>query len=217
MVTNFKNMKKTTLLFAVLLSVFSLKAQDNTLYMWAQISPEIRFIIKDSPFEFRIKPDEHTFTPPKYISAGQVGQTDLLAGVKFWKCKFFGYAKFDYEGGSWAGGRLEYTEVWREKFILSLQTRYFFGINSKSDNHYYFIQYAGYQMDKSKSIGLLGLGKWGVGKDFNEGLWFLGPTLGIGDQKNFTLQVALLKDAFDKDLYMTYVELDYNINFKRKK
>ncbi len=205
------------LIFVIILLCNNLaKAQDKPMYMWTQISPEIRLNIENTPFEFRFKPDEHTFTSPNYIENGQVGQTDLLAGVNFWKCKFFSYTKFDYEGGAWTGARLDFTHLaMQDKLVLHAQARYFFPLNDKSSQHGYFIQYAGYQFSDTKSIGLLGLGKWNKGDAFTDGLWFVGPNFALSDTKNFTLQLAFLKNALDDDLYMTYIELDYTIKWKR--
>jgi hypothetical protein len=208
--------------YKIIISLFfvafghQLIAQD-TIEMWVNVSPELKLGFEDRIWEIRFRPDDHIFLPSKYIPTGNQGKMELMLGFKFWKCALFSHSKFDMNGGLWTGARFDINvDLFNKKLLFNIQERYFFGLNDKSKDHYYLIQYIRYKIAKKSVFGFLGFGKFPVGRDFNTGNWFMGPSLGVEDPSSLGIQFAFTKDIFHKPTYMTYLRISYSINFKNQ-
>ena len=208
---------------------FNSNAQDE-FEMWYKLSPEIRLNIEKTPLEFRWRPDDHIILPnyyTQYICKNHIGRTDVMIGANIWKFKLFSYSKFDDLGGIWTGARLDFnTSLFNKKLLINIQERLFFGVNEKSDNHYYLIQFIRYKVAKKIQAGVLSYGKWKfawpleTGEEkilFNTQNWFIGPSVNFGLPYNFNLHLALTTDIFHNNIYMTFIRLGYRIKIKSKK
>lgn len=202
---NFKNIIFTT---AIVFSFLAGKSQDQgDMQIWYKLSPEIRLNIKDTPWEFRVRPDDHIILP-----SINIGRTDIMIGANFKPFKIFSYSKFDYTGRSWTGARLDYnTAIINKKLLINIQERFFFGLNEDSEMHYYLIQFIRYKITPKIHAGVLSYGKWAVEEPFNEAHWFVGPTVNFEFPYKFNLHLAFNKDVFYKDIYMLFVRLGYRI------
>ena len=181
--------------------------------MWIKLSPELRLNFGDTPFEVRWRPDDHIFLPGL-----NVARTDIMLGANIWKFKLFSYSKFDALEGYWTGARLDFNlDFFNKKLLLNLQTRYFFGLNDVSADHYYLIEYLRFAVTKNIHLGVLSYGKWKIGEPFDEAHWFVGPSVFLSTPSKLSINFVVTKDIFSQDIYMTYVRLGYKIKFKRKK
>ena len=204
-------MKKLIILFIALFVFGNLFSQTE---IWYKLSPEIRLDIKKVPIEIRWRPDDHIFLPNKYIAKftdkNNFARTDIMIGTKFYKFKIFSYSKFDALGESWTGIRFDYNLSFLDKKLnINIQERYFWGLNKISSQHYYLIQYLRYKVHPKLDAGILSYGKWKTSKDFNQGYWFVGPSLNYKIIKSMNLHIAFTKDIFHEPVYMAYIRLGY--------
>jgi len=196
---------KSTLLFLFILLNMNVFAQDD-FQMWVKLSPEIRLNIKNTIFEFRWRPDDHIFINEDL----NIARTDVMLGVNVGKFKIFSYSKFDNLERSWTGARVDFnTSFLDKKLLVNIQTRYFFGLNEKSAEHYYLVQFIRYKLNSKIRAGILSYGKWASEKAFNQGYWFVGASANFILPYHFNLHIALTKDIFHKEIYMTFVRLGY--------
>jgi hypothetical protein len=209
---------KNKILISMFLIAFCYKANaQDTIEMWVNISPELKINFEDRIWEIRFRPDDHIFLPSKYVPKGNQAKMELMMGLNFWKFKLFSHSKYDQNGGFWTGARFDFNfEAFDKRLLFNIQERYFFGLNDKSKDHYYLIQYIRYKIAKKSVFGFLGFGKWNVGSNFNTGNWFMGPSLAIEDPSSLGIQLAFLKDVYHNTTYMTFLRLSYNITFKNQ-
>ncbi len=211
-----------TTLFILFLLTNIAKSQEE-FEMWYKLSPEIRLNKKGTPWEVRWRPVDHIILPKyynQYLGNGRndFGRTDIMLGVNIERFKLFSYSKFDELGRYWTGIRFDYnTSFFNRKLMLNIQERIFFGLNESSENHYYLVQYLRYSVGKKTQAGILSYGKWPFSEPFNEGNWFVGPSVNVGFPYNFSLHVALTKDILSDNIYMTFIRLGYRIKLKKKK
>ena len=204
-------MKKIIIVFFILISIPAFS--QNNVEMWYKLSPEIRLNFEDSPWEFRWRPDDHIFLP-----GFNVARTDIMIGANIWKFKIFSYSKFDALKGYWTGVRFDFnTDFFNKRLLINIQERFFFGLNQNSENHYYLIQYVRYAVTKNIHTGVLMYGKWNIIEPFNEGHWFIGPSVYFGLPYNFNLHLVVTKDIHYREVYMTYIRLGFKIKWKKKK
>ena len=205
------------LVFIVLLSFCKKANAQDTIEMWVNISPELRISFEDRIWEIRFRPDDHIFLPSKYVPSGNQAKMELMLGVNFWKFKLFSHTKYDQNDGFWTGARFDFNfEAFDKKLLFNLQERYFFGLNDKSKDHYYLIQYIRYKIAKKAVFGFLGFGKWNIGKDFNTGNWFMGPSLAVEDPSSLGIQLAFTKDVFHKPTYMIFLRISYSLKIRNQ-
>ncbi len=217
-----------TISFIILLLNNASYSQDE-FEMWYKLSPEIRLNIKYTPWEFRLRPDDHIILPKyysQYIGQNHIGRTDVMLGANIWKFKLFSYSKFDYLGSMWTGARFDFnTSLFNKKLLINIQERLFFGLNEESDNHYYLVQFIRYKVAKKIQAGVLSYGKWKYAWPyetdeekipFNSQHWFIGPTANFVLPYNFNIHVALTKSIFYERTYMTFIRLGYRIYIERK-
>ncbi len=195
-------------------------SQDYT-ELWVKLSPEVRMNFEKNPIEIRLRPVDIIFLPNKYMPGKpdkkQFSRIDLMLGAKVWRFKIFNYSKFDEFGYMWTGVRFDINlDFFKKKLLLNIQERYFWGLNEKSTEHYYLIQYLRYRFWKKVHIGILNYGKWKPTKAFNLGYMFLGPSVNIMLPYKFNFHIALTKDVFQKRRYMLYVRLGFKFLKKKK-
>jgi hypothetical protein len=192
------------------------KAQD-TIEMWVNLSPELKIGFEDRIWEIRFRPDDHIFLPSKYVATGNQAKAELMLGFNFWKFKLFSHSKYDQNHAFWTGVRFDLNfSALNSKLLFNIQERYFFGLNNKAKDHYYLIQYIRYKIAAKSAFGVLLFGKWNTGRNFNTGNWFMGPSLAVEDPSSLGIQLAILKDAFHKQTYMTFLRISYSIEIKNK-
>jgi len=215
--------KRFILIAILLFFIQSFSYSQGDFEMWYKLSPEIRLNIKGKPWEVRWRPDDHIILPKyfkQYLGNGRrdIARTDIMLGVNVEKFKIFSYSKFDELGRYWTGIRFDYnTAFFKRKLLLNIQERLFFGLNEKSENHYYLVQYLRYRVGKKGTVGVLSYGKWPVFELFAEGNWFVGPAGSIGLPYNFSLLLSLTKDVLSDNIYMTFVRLGYRIKVNNNK
>ena len=205
-------MKKriVSLCISTLVCIISFAQSWQNVEMWTKISPEIRMNIENSPWEFRLRPDDHIFMPEKYVTNGSVARIDFMFGAKLWKFKLFSYTKYDQTGRFWTGARLDFDfAIFNQKLLFNFQERYFFGLNDQSDDHYYLIQYIRYKTSKMSAVGLLSFGTWDIGQDFESGYWFIGPSIEVAEESGLSIRLAVTKDIYHAPVYMTEVRVGY--------
>ena len=203
-------MKKITISL-IFLSIFSLTSfSQSNMEMWYKLSPEIRLNITDTPFEFRWRPDDHIFLPDINIA-----RTDIMFGANVGKFKVFSYSKFDNLERAWTGARIDLNiDFFNHKLLINIQERFFLGLNEASAYHYYLVQFIRYRVTNNIHTGVLSYGKWETKEAFNEGYWFVGPSVYFKLPYNFNIHLALVKDIFHQGLHMTFIRLGYRINWK---
>ncbi len=186
--------------------------------MWYKLSPEIRINFENSPWEVRWRPDDHLLMPEKYIGKNGFARIDLMIGCNFKPFKIFSYTKTDEFERAWTGARIDWNGAFiNKKLLVNLQTRYFFGLNERSDDHYYLVQFIRYKLSKNLRTGILSYGKWAADEPFNEGYWFIGPSANIVLPYKFNLHIAVTKSIFHDNIYMTFIRLGYKIKAKTNK
>jgi len=201
----------------MLLAFVQIIYSQDTTEMWVNISPELKINFEDRIWEIRFRPDDHIFLPSRYVATGNQAKMELMLGVNLWKFKVFSHTKYDQSGAFWTGARFDINfEAFNKKLLFNIQERIFWGLNDKSKDHYYLIQYIRYKIAKKAVFGFLGFGKWNVGREFNTGNWFMGPSLAIEDPSSLGIQLAITKDVFHKPTYMTYLRISYSIKFKNQ-
>lgn len=201
-------MKKTLIIIVFLALAANMQAQTE---MWVKLSPEIRMNIDNTPLEFRWRPVDVTFLPEQYgVPNNRSGRTDIMLGANIWKLKVFSYSKFYENGGAETGLRLDYNfALFEKKLLVNIQERLFWALNAEGDDHYYLIQYVRYKVAPKVTTGILSYGKWKMERNFNEGNWFMGPSVDVVFAKNFNLLLALTKDIFHEPVYMTFIRIGY--------
>ena len=219
-------MKKIlTVSFCLFLLVNSANSQEE-FEMWYKLSPEIRLNIRNTPWEFRWRPDDHIIFPSHYkdlLPSGRnhIARTDIMIGANIWKFKLFSYSKFDDLGRMFTGARLDFnTALFKKKLLINIQERLFFGLNEDSDNHYYLIQFIRYRVAKKIQAGILSYGKFEYALPlegdeeripFTDNHWFMGPTANFVLPANFNIHIAVTKSIFHERTYMTFIRLGYKI------
>ncbi|MCE5252135.1 hypothetical protein LLG96_18190 [bacterium] len=104
------------------------------------------------------------FRPFYYILPAETQQTDVMLGRKFGSFTVYGYWKYDNKDRSWIGARADYTRnILRDTVALSVQVRYFEGLNNSSKDHCFFLPQGAYKIGRF-GIGALGYGKQYTGK-----------------------------------------------------
>ncbi|GEM_PF-1907851 len=209
------------LYFGLVFTLNNAKAQNDD-EIWYKISTEIALNFEKNPFEIRWRPDDHIFLPKKYLAKfddkNNAARTDFMIGVNFWKFKLFNYSKFDEFGEMWTGIRFDYNfDLFNKKLLFNIQERYFWRLTKRADEHYYLIQFIRYAIFKSFQAGVLSYGKWNPDKDFDKGIWFIGPTVNFDFPHHFSLNLAMTRDIFFSSArYMAYLKVGYKIRWKRK-
>ncbi len=197
-----------TIAVLLILVLFSNKAfSQNDFVMWYKLSPEIRLNIEDTPFEFRWRPVDYLIAPTiKY------GRTDIMLGVNFWKFKFFSYSKFDELERMWTGARLDLNlKMFNKKLSIHIQERYLWGLNEKTIDQFYLVDFIMYKITKNIEFGVLSYGQWYVNQDINEGLFSVGPIIKIYLPYNFSFFLTSGKELFHKERYISIIRLGYKI------
>lgn len=217
----------------IILSFFFISNSDaqDEFEMWYKLSPEIRLNIEDKPWEFRWRPDDHIIFPSywkEFLPAhkNHIARTDIMIGYNIPNFKIFSYSKFDDLGRIFTGVRLDFnTALLNKKLLINIQERLFFGVNEKSENHYYLIQFIRYKIAKKIQAGVLSYGKFEFARPlkgdeekipFTDNHWFIGPTANFVLPANFNIHAALAKSIFYDNTYMTFIRLGYRINIKKK-
>lgn len=209
-------MKKILPIIFIFISINAFSQE--TFEMWVKLSPEIKINFENSPLEIRWRPDDHFFLPEKYLGKNNFARTDIMLGLTIWKFKIFSYSKFDEFGKIWTGPRVDFnTKALNKKLLINIQTRYFWGLNDKSSDHYYLIQYPRYIVAPKTHLGILSYGKWASTKEFNTGNWFVGPSAQVFFTKNLSSQISLTMDVFHTNIWMSFLRIAYNIKFGTNK
>lgn len=222
-------MKKLFTISFIISILINIAYSQDEFEMWYKLSPEIRLNINYTPWEFRLRPDDHIIFPERYtefIGKNHIGRIDIMLGANIWKFKLFSYSKFDDTGRIFTGARFDCnTSLFNKKLLINIQERLFFGVNEISDNHYYLIQFIRYKVAKKIQAGILSYGKfefaWPIDENeekipFNDNHWFIGPTANFVLPYNFNIHIALTKSIFSERTYMTFIRLGYRINIERK-
>ena len=205
-------MKKTTIAILILVFIDSYSFSQDNFVMWNKISPEIRLNFENNPFEFRWRPVDYFLAPNiKY------GRTDIMLGVKFGAFKIFNYSKFDEFGRIWTGVRFDLNlSMFDNKLLINIQERYFFGLNKKSFDQFYYIDFIMYRITKKIYLGVLKYGQWYVDRAITDGLFMIGPIINIILPHNFNLLVTSGNEIFHEGRYITIFRLGYRILWKNQ-
>jgi len=207
-------MKKIIIIFILIIQFYSVELFSQNTHefeMWYKVSPEIALTVNDR-FDFRFRPCDYTVTPD--VAKARL---DFMAGVKFWKFTLFDYTKIDNHEGAWTGPRLDFNIMLaNNKLLIHTNERFFFGLNSKSTNHYYLVQLVTWSFNDWFNAGFLGYGKWNTTTVFKEGLWFMGPIIGFKLPYNIEIQLSTTIDIFDTKTYMSLFLLKYKIKYHKK-
>ena len=210
--------KQFIFIFSIIIFVAQGTFAQTEYEVWTKLSPEIRLNIEHTPIEIRWRPVDYIVLPVKYVGKTGFGRTDLMLGVNIWKFKLFNYTKYDEFEHLWTGARLDLNfAAFNKKLLFNIQERYFWGLNENSSEHYYLIQYIRYKLGKRITAGVLSYGKWNPTRAFNQGNWFIGPSVNLKLSKNFNVPAAFTKDIFHEPIYMVFVRLGYRILWKRRK
>lgn len=206
-------MKLKILVFFIVLSIFAngqINAQNNNqkTEIWIRNSPEIKANFKSNPFEIRVRPIDQMIRPNGKPNTNKLG---LMLGFNVWKFKIFNYSEMDFFNRYWTGIRVDLNlDFFNKKFLINMQGRYFWGLNSKTPDYYFMFQFPRYVLNKHIQVGALSYGVWFPDTPgFNNGKWFVGPSMLIVLSKNFTLHYALTDDIFEPNLMMFFVRLTY--------
>lgn len=180
--------------------------------MWHKISPEIRLNFEDLPFEIRWRPVDYLITPDIHF-----GRTDIMIGVNFWKFKIFSYSKFDELERMWTGARLDFSlNMFKDKLLINLDQRYFFGLNEKSSDQIFLVDMITYKITNKLHLGVLSYGQWDRYKDIKAGILSIGPVINIILPHNFNLLITSGKDVFHENRYLSIYRLGYKIFWKNQ-
>lgn len=168
--------------------------------------------ISNTPLEFRWRPIDQMIMPDHYFGKHSLIRTDLMIGANIWRLKIFSYSKYDEFNRFWTGARLDLNlDFFNKKFLLNLQSRYFFGLNEDSEDHYYIVQYPRYLITPKIHLGVLSYGKFPVDTPFNQGNWFIGPSFYWKLPYNFNVHFALTKDIFHTNINMLFLRWGYRL------
>jgi hypothetical protein len=206
---------KCCVLVLFFLKSVSAYSQDQVFESWVKSAFEFKLNFENKPWEIRWRPVDNTVLPESYLRflpKRSIYRMDFMVGYNFKNFRLSSYSKFDEYGAIWTGIRFDYNLFLFNKMILAnIQERLFLGLNNKSQNHYYLIQYITYNGIKNFQPGIFGFGKfefnWPYNKyneivPFTDNHWFMGPTI------NFDLPLH--------HTYMTYIKLGYKIKIKDK-
>ncbi len=192
-----QRIKKTiayTLITAQLLLPNFVKAQNTTV-----ITSEISY---NGPLTLKIKPSYNK------KEEKEKSQLELLVGKTIkkesLKTGIYADAKSDLEQTAWVGIRGE-GDYKIKNFHIGLQLRYFFGLNKKSENHFYYIPYIMQNLTKKLRIGV-----WDYAKqDYKnkKGFSYLGPLVVYSFNKNIGILMHYGKDIKNKG-NLTYLKLN---------
>lgn len=201
---------KNFILIILVFSGINLLAQNPPQELWIKNSPEIRMNIENTPFEFRWRPIDQMIMPDTYFGKHSLIRTDIMLGVNVWKFKIFNYSKLDEFKRYWTGIRADLNlDFFNKKLLVNIQGRMFWGLNEKSADHYYQVQYIRYVTTDNIQLGVLSYGKTKTTVAFNEGEWFIGPSFFYKLPYNFSFHVALTHNVFSTYQNMLFVRLGY--------
>lgn len=205
-------MKKTVaLLLYLFISNFDASSQ-NDFVMWHKLSPEVRLNIEDTPLEFRWRVVDYLITPKI-----QYGRTDIMLGVNLWKFKLFNYSKFDERDRMWTGARLDFNfSLFNKKLLFHIQERYFWGLNDKSLDQAYVVDFIMYKITPKIHFGALCYGQWNVDQPIDKGFFMYGPVINIILPFNFNLLITSGKEIYQEGRYLTIYRLGYRIFWKNQ-
>ncbi len=199
-------------IFIIFMLFFALDSFAQETEVWVKTSPEIRLNFEKNPIEIRWRPFENILMPTHYFGKHSLTRTDLMLGVNVWKFKIFNYSKYDEFNRFWTGIRLDFNlDFFDKKLTINLQERYFWGLNKDSDPHYYFIQFIQYAIHKKVQLGVLCYGTWDTYGKFQDGNWFLGPSVNFVLPYNFSFNIAFTHDLLHKNINMLYTRINYKI------
>ena len=203
---------RTIAILLIFISISSHSFSQNDFVMWTKLSPEIRLDIEDTPLEFRWRPVDYLITPNL-----RYGRTDVMLGVKFWKLKVFSYSKFDEFERLWTGVRLDLNlNMFNKKLSIHIQERYFWGLNDKTFDQVYLVDFIMYKVAKNFHLGVLSYGQWYINQEINEGLLSVGPIVKIVLPYNFHILLTSGKEIFHRERYITILRLGYKIFWKNQ-
>jgi len=206
---NCKIMKRIAFLVFIFATI-GLSAQNLPQEFWIKNSPEIRMNIDSTPFEIRWRPIDQMIMPDYYFGKHSLIRTDLMLGVNVWKFKIFNYSKFDEFNRFWTGARVDLNlDFFNKKLLVNLQGRMFWGLNEKSADHYYHVQYIRYVTTDKIHLGVLSYGKTKTVDAFNEGDWFIGPSFFYKLPYNFSFHLVLAKNVHHTHINMLFIRLGY--------
>lgn len=184
----------------------------NDFVMWTKLSPEIRLNIEDTPFEFRWRPVDYLITPKV-----RYGRTDIMLGLNLWKFKIFNYSKFDEFERMWTGARLDLNlSMFNKKLSIHIQERYLWGLNEKTTDQYYLVDFIMYKITKKIHFGVLSYGQWYITQEINDGLFSVGPVINIILPFKFNVLITSGKELFHEGRYITIFRLGYKIFWKNQ-
>lgn len=155
-----------------------------------KIAVEVIYNWKDYSFRMR---------PVDYVSPSGRKRVDLLFGRRFGDFSAYLYWKYNSDDEHFLGTRLDYTaKALEDRMRAIFQFRAFVGLNSRSEEHFYFITQWDYQVDQAGTWrpGLMGYGVKSVNGD---GFFFLGPALTTKVTKFMSLRLAYGLDLFSRD------------------
>ncbi len=203
---------KTIAVLLILISISQYSFSQDEFVMWTKLSPEIRLNLEDTPFEFRWRPVDYLITPT--IS---YGRTDIMLGVNFWKFKIFSYSKFDELERMWTGARLDLNlSTFNKKLLIHIQERYFWGLNEKTSDQFYLVDFIMYKITKNFHFGVLSYGQWYVNQDIEDGLLSVGPVININLPFKFNVLITSGKELFHGGRHITIFRLGYKIFWKNQ-
>jgi hypothetical protein len=221
---------KSFVLIIFFLQSSSAYSQDQVFENWVKAAFEVKLNFENRPWEIRWRPDDHVFLPESYkqfLPKTSIARMDFMVGYNYKDLRLSSYSKFDEFGAIWTGLRFDYNLFLLEKKLLfNIQERVFFGLNDKSENHYYLIQYFTYNGIKNIQTGFFGFGKfefnWPYKENtekipFTDAHWFMGPTINFDLPWHLSLQTAFCKSIFYDHTYMTYLKMGYKIKIKDKR
>ncbi|MBS3121457.1 hypothetical protein J4434_01055 [Candidatus Woesearchaeota archaeon] len=150
----------------------------------------------------KIRPYDHNFTKNSQ-------RVDMLVGRNFGPATLYNYWKFDQNGRSWGGARLDVGfKALEDRLSFDLQTRYFLGLNEESKDEVYAIPTIYYQVFDFLKVGVMGYGKNSI-DDGKKPYFFLGPSVVIKPTKHVSFRFFYGPDMFGEG-EMIYPKIDYN-------
>lgn len=148
-------------------------------------------------YSFRVRPLDYVNPPGR-------NRVDLLFGRRFGDFSAYLYWKYNSEDEHFMGARLDYTaRALEERLRAIFQFRAFVGLNSRSEEHFYFITQWDYQVDNAGTWrpGVLGYGVRSVNGD---ALFFLGPALTTKVTKFMSFRLSYGFDLLSSDTLLYF-------------
>jgi len=142
--------------------------------------------------------------PLDYVNPPGRNRVDLLFGRRFGDFSAYLYWKYNSEDEHFMGTRLDYTaRALEERLRAIFQFRAFVGLNSRSEEHFYFITQWDYQVDNAGTWrpGFLGYGVKSVNGD---ALFFLGPALTTKVTKFMSFRLSYGFDLLNSDTLLYF-------------